>query len=267
VTNSKILLGAESLKVSKPLIPKVIIMIYSTMIDRIADYLDRTDLGTSASSPMSSTKIGQWINDTRKDIALKYDFNYLYEEATVSTSANSATYSLPTDYMGHLTILCDSKKLTRVGAREFDELYYTEEEDTTSPSTLELTESSDATNGFPEYYIDRGMYIQLFPEPDAAYTITMKYYAQPADFDTGDDEDYMSRFHFEAIIFGAALRGAIYLDDSAKIDIFRLAYKMSIDEIVRREKDTKSKDTHVRVKSWKDYELSTFRRLTRVQNS
>jgi hypothetical protein len=242
-------------------------MDYDEMIDRVAEYLDRTDLGTSSSSPVSSTNIGKWINDTRKDLALKYDFNYLYVEATVSTSAATATYSLPSDYMGHLTLLCNYKKLARVGAREFDELYYTDDAENTQSNQLELDVSSDATAGFPEYYIDRGMYIQLFPEPDAAYTLTMKYFAQPDDFDSGDDEDYMSRFHFESIIFGAALRGAIYLDDVTKIDIFSKAYKMAIDEIVRREKDTKAKDTHVRMKSWKDYDLDTLRRLTRIQNS
>lgn len=239
-------------------------MQYDDIVDRVADYLDRTDLGTSSSDPISSTNIGKWVNDTRKDLALKHNFNYLYEEATVSTSAGTATYSLPQDYMGHVTILCDYKKLTRIGAREFDELVYTDDEENEGSDQLQLDVSSDATSGFPEYYIDRGMYFELYPKPDATYTLTMKYYAQPDDFDSADDEDYMSRFHFEAIIFGASLRGAIFLDDMAKISIFTGAYKQAIDELIKREKDTKTKDAHVRFKSWKDYELETFRRLHRI---
>lgn len=239
-------------------------MQYDDIVDRVADYLDRTDLGTSASSPISSTSIGQWVNDTRKDLALKHDFNYLYEEATISTSAGTAIYSLPQDYMGHVTILCNYKKLVRVGAREFDELYYTDDTENTDSDQLQLNVSSESTSGFPEYYIDRGMYFQLYPEPDATYTITMKYFAQPDDFDSADDEDYMSRFHFEAIIFGTALRGAIFLDDQAKIAIFTQAYKMCIQELIAREKGTKNKDTHVRMKSWRDYEVETFRRLMRI---
>jgi len=239
-------------------------MIYSEMVDRVAEYLDRSDLGTSSTAIISASKIGKWINDTRKDVALKYDFNYLYEEATVSTTATTATYSLPQDYMGHLTILCSFKKLTRIGAREFDALYYTEEEEDTTSRNLELTIDSEATCGHPEYYIDRGMYFQLFPCPDASYTVTMKYYAQPADFDSGDDEDYMSRFHFECIVFGACLRGAIFLDDITKIEIFTKAYKLAVEEIVRREKETKAKDKHTRLKSWKDYSTDTFRQFMRI---
>lgn len=238
-------------------------MIYSMITDRVAEYLDRTDLGTSSSSPISSSKIGQWINDTRKDVALKYDFNYLYVEATIETSAGTAVYSLPEDYMGHLTVLCEYKKLMRVGAREFDELLYTDDVEVSSVANLELTEGS-GTSGFPEYYIDRGMNIELFPRPDAAYTITMKYYAQPANFTTGTDYDYMSTFHFEAVIFGAALRGALFLDDVGKVQAYKAAYGETLTDIIKKEKETKTKDTHIRVKSWKDYDLSTFRRLTRI---
>lgn len=241
-------------------------MKYSEIVDRVAEYLDRTDLGTSSSAILSATKIGQWVNDCRKDIALKpnSDFNYLYEEATISTSAGSAVYSLPSDYLGHLTLICDYKKLIRVGAREFDERELTDDAANTQAISLEL-QIGTSTSDFPEYYIDRGMYIELWPKPDAAYTITMKYYAQPEDFESEDDEDYMSRFHFEAIIFGASLRGAIFLDDTTKIQIFKSAYGMAIDEIVKREKDTKARDKYVRMKSWKDYPLSTFRQFQRIK--
>lgn len=241
-------------------------MQYSTIIDRVAEYLDRSDLGTSASTTISATKIGQWVNDTRKDIALKYDFNYLYVEATISTSAGTATYSLPSDYMGHLTILCAYKKLSRVGAREFDELVYTDDTELTTSNQLELTESDDATSGFPEYYIDRGMCIQLYPNPDDEYTVTMKYYAQPVDFEVASDEDYMARFHFEAIIFGAALRGAVFLDDIQKQQVFKGAYEASVTEIVQREKETKQRDKHVRWKTYKDFHSDTFKRFMKFKS-
>lgn len=241
-------------------------MEYGTMIDRVAEYLDRTDLGTSSSTNPSATKIGQWINDTRKDIALKHDFNYLYVEAAISTSAGCGVYALPQDYMGHLTMLCNYKKLMRVGAREFDEREMTDDEKNTQPESLELTIDT-MTTGFPEYYIDRGMYIEFWPEPDATYTIVMKYYAQPEDFYSIDDEDYMSRFHFEAIIFGACLRGSVFLDDNAKIGIFTAAYKSAVDEIIKKDQNIKTKDRHVRVKSWKDYKVEVFRQMFGVDAS
>jgi len=239
-------------------------MEYGIIIDRVAQYLDRSDLGTSGSSPASSTHIGNWVNDTRKDLGLKHNFDYLYVEATISTSAGSAVYSLPTDYLGHLVILSNSKKLTRLGAKEFEELIRTDEDERTS--VAELVVNGNADSGAPEYYIDRGMYIELYPNPDDTYIITLKYYAQPADFDTTDDEDYMSRFHFEAVIFGAALRGAIFLDDQAKIQIFMQAYDRAIIELLKRESEKNQRDKYIRVRSWKDYDLTAFKRLHKISN-
>lgn len=241
-------------------------MDYQTMVDRVAQYLDRTDLGDSSlvAATMSASKLGCWINDTRKDLALKYDFDYLYVEATISTSASTAIYALPTDYMGHLTILCDYEKLSRVGAREFDELYYVDDTEATTSNVLETTDST--TSGFPEYYVDRGMYIQLFPKPDSTHTVTMKYFAQPADLTDKTSSDYITKFHFEAIIFGAAYRGALYLDDIQKIQTFQQAYSGAIQEMIKREKEKQSRDTHVRWKSWKDYDLNAFKRMMRMEN-
>jgi hypothetical protein len=177
-------------------------MNFSTLQTRVADYLDRTDCGT---------RIPNWINDTRKHIALQYNFDYLYVEATMTTYSGSGTYALPTDYMGHLTVWCQNFKLAKVGAREFDELTGIDEETPSYAPTL-FTQS-DQTSGAPTYYIDRGMNIQFWPTPDSTYTVLMKYYAQPLDFTNTTDEDYISRFHFEAIIFGACLRGAVFLSN------------------------------------------------------
>lgn len=240
-------------------------MIYGTIIDRVAQYLDRDDLGTSASSPCSSTHIGNWINDTRKDLGLKYDFDYLYVEASITASAGSATYALPTDYLGHLVVLSNYKKLTRLGAKEFEELIRIDEEESTSSSQLTLEANADS--GSPEYYIDRGMYIQLFPTPDDDYTITLKYYAQPEDFTISTEEDYMSRFHFEAIILGAALRGAVFLDDIQKTQLYQQFYERAIGEIVTREGQKKQRDKYVRFRTYKDYDLEAFKRLHKISTS
>lgn len=225
---------------------------------------DRSDL---------NTKIENWINDTRLDLALKYNFRYLYTESTATTTAGTARYSLPTDYLGHLTIWMGSKKLMRVSAREFDELTQTDIDAAASPRQLPLEASSSVTttsiSAPPDYYVERGMQIDVYPTPNAAYTITYKYYAQPEVYATGSggdsEEDYIMRFHPEAVIWGAALRGAIYLDDEEKKANFAAAYQSSVGEMIKREMLNLQEDTHPRMKDWRDYDLTTFKRLVRVQ--
>lgn len=92
-------------------------MNFATLQTRVSEYLDRDDL---------TLKIRGWINDTRKDIAIKYDFDYLYAESTSTTTAGCATYAYPSDYLGHETIWISAKKLARVRAREADELTQTD---------------------------------------------------------------------------------------------------------------------------------------------
>ncbi len=243
----------------------------TTIRSRVREYIDRSDI---------DHKIEAWINDTRRDIALKYNFRYLYVEATASTTAGTSKYALPTDYLGHLVVWLGSKKLMRVSSREFDELTLTDVDAGASPRMLSLEGGSSVTTtsiaGAPDYYVERGMEIELYPTPNAVYTIRLKYYAQPVEYDVdtstdstaGDahdsSEDYIMRFHADAVIWGTALRAAIYLDDDKKMATFSAAFKSAIEEMVAREKENLTEDTHPRMKDYKDYDLTTFKRMTRV---
>lgn len=235
-------------------------MIYSDLQSRVVDYLDRSDL---------TTKIQNWINDTRRDLSLKYPFKYLYQEATTSTSAATATYALPADYLGHLSVWCGNKKMVRLTGNEADELAITDVDATAVVRTLtfepDTTVSIDSASGPPDYYIDRGMKIELYPIPDQTYTLTIKYYAQPAAFSVDSDYDYISTFHFEAIIWGAALRGAMFLDDKEKLVAFGTAYDRAIKEMIQREMMFEKQDQHFRLRDWRDYDLTTFKRLYKVK--
>jgi hypothetical protein len=232
--------------------------------NRVIDYLDRTDL---------NTRIENWINDVRIDLSLKYNFRYLYAEATASTVAGSSRMCLPTDYLGHLTVWMGAKKLMRVGAREFDELTQTDIDAGASPRQLPLEASSSVTttsiSAPPDYYVERGMEIDLYPTPDIVYTMLLKYYAQPEVYDIGTggdtEEDYIMRFHPEAVMWGAAYRGALYLDDEQKKGNFKEMYTTATQEMIFREKQNLLEDTHPRMKDWRDFDLTTFKRMTRVQ--
>lgn len=232
---------------------------FGTITTRVKSYLDnRTDV---------DTLIAQWINDARRAVAGEYTFNYLYTEATATTSANTARYALPSDYLGHLNIFIGSKKLIRVLPNEFDAIHGDRVAITvTDNSTAKLFTTGSSEVGEPDYYIDRGMEFDLYPTPNGVYIITMKYYASPVDWALDTDYDYISTFHTEAIIFGAALRGAIFLEDDAKAQKYGGMYGQEIQKMVKREKDKKSSDVMVRMKSFKDFGVEQFKRITKMNN-
>ena len=232
-------------------------MIFGDIQTRVAAYLDRSDL---------TTYIQNWINDTRVDIALKYNFKYLYTEASASTVATTKKYALPSDYLGHLVVWCANKKLMKIDPREADELTKTDHTQTAYPRVLTVegasTIDATTTSGPPDYYIERGMEFELYPTPDSVYTLTVSYYQQPVAWTAAQSAsyDYMSTFHYEAIIWGASLRGAMFLDDDDNTAKFGGLYDKAITEMVKREKDTTHEDTHPRLKSYKDFDLTTFKR-------
>lgn len=239
-------------------------MTRETIRSRVAAYLDRTDL---------DTKIKQWIEDTRMDLALKYPFKYLYAEATASTSSGTAKYAMPSDYLGHAVLWCGSKKLVKLTPREFDELTQTDVDAAAVPRELTVESGTSTTttsiSGPPDYYIERGMEFELYPTPDATYTLRIKYYATPSAWTTAttydDSYDYITTFHYDAVIWGTSLRGAVYLDDDAKKQNFAAAYNTAIQEMIKREKDFESEDQHPRMKTWTEYDLTTFKRMFRIR--
>lgn len=224
-------------------------MDYSTMKSRVQEYLE------FASSDIA-TKAGNWVNDTRKDLALKHKFGYLLTEAYISMTSGTARYALPTDFLGHLEMFLvnqsDTKKRARIYKTQspgyFADQYFRDAQDGDTTITV---------GGTPTTYVEYGTEFELHPTPDAtmasSYYIYLWYYAQPTSFSANSDEDHMSRYHFEAIIFGATYRGAMYIDDEYKKQNFKMEYERAIVEMITREKQLNQNDLNPRMKHWRDF--------------
>ncbi len=242
-------------------------MDFSDLKTRVTEYLERGDTNIA-------TKVGNWINDTRKDIANKYTFGYLLTEAYVGLTSGTARYALPTDYLGKLEVFLvnksDSKKRAKLdkmqSARYFADTY------------LDDAESGHSTvvdGGTPNKYVEYGTEFEVHPTPNSSaasdYRLYIWYYAQPTNFSDDSDEDHISRYHFEAIIFGAVYRGALYFDDQYKKEEFKGLYREAIVEMIHKEKKMDTQDLHPRMKHWQDYTASQMRRkmgvLTNLDDS
>ena len=231
-------------------------MQFSDLKTRVSQYLERGDTGVT-------TKIENWINDTRRDIALKYNFGYLLLELSMTLTDGIARYSLPTDFLGKLEIFLVNKsdaqkrlKFQKVQSTRFFADTYLTDPDSGHTTVVD--------GGTPNKYIEYGTEFEIHPTPNAnaaaSYNLYLWYYAQPALFSTDSDEDHISRYHFEAIIWGACFRGAVYFDDSYKKDNFNQQYNNSIAEMVIRENKMKTEDLNPRMLHWKDFPVSVMRR-------
>lgn len=224
---------------------------------RVIEYLDgRTDL---------DSKINDWIDDTRRTIASQYyQFSYLFTEAYIDTSAGQSYYPLPCDYMGHLNIFLGKKKLVRLSPNEFDSLHVAKGHDGDKDDISHyLVTTSSMASGEPDYYIDRGMEIEVWPVPDGIYTLFIKYYAQPAPFEDDEDNDYITSFYPELVIFGAAYRGAVYLDDANKMATYKQEFNALAQSMIAQERSRKMEDLQFRMRTYKDFSPLQFRKITK----
>jgi hypothetical protein len=222
----------------------------STMRSRIANYLDRTDLNAD---------INNWIQDARQDLALTYNFHYLYKEATTNVSAGQNRYALSSDYMDHLTLFYYEagnigKKLGRVSPGTFDEM-------------AGLTETTCVASGVPEYYVIYGREVEVHPTPNNTCTadsgkLKIRYYSKAPSLTADDDEDYMSIHHYEAIVYGTCVRGCLWLNDMNNLRKWETAYNKAKEIMLRREKDREVTDNKsIRFKHWSDYDPDMMKRV------
>lgn len=230
-------------------------MQYYEIISRVSTNVDRDDLSGTSLASLGSSKIGRWTNDTRLDIANKWKWQFYYTEATLDTVAASAYYPLPSDYLDHFSVFCGDIKLTRYSLRNFDE-------NISSDSTGTI--ASNTASGTPYYYVLRGTQFQLYPTPDDAYEINLRYYARPSNFSASGDYDVVSNAYPEAIIFGTTVRTALYLEDTYNEQRFQQLYNAKLQEMLKNEREKITTDTHYRLKSWRDFEISHFGDMMRV---
>jgi len=235
---------------------------FGTLKNRVIGFLDRDDTNID-------TLAGEWINDIRQELALEYLFPWLYKEATLTTEAGSSDYAYPADYIGHMSVFVRDTNESR-GGRMLSKREGTLHDQFTQVD-VDPENNTYYTPGKPIYYIERGGWIELVPPPDdnggSNYTLEIRYYAYPTSFSTSGEYDRMSNLHYNAIIYGAVLRGAIYFDDNDKIKSFLPKYETAIRKMVMNEKLQEMRDTHPRMKTWKDYpNLVIFKRRFNLGN-
>jgi len=231
------------------------VMQFYELVSRVCMSLDRSDLSGSSLASLGSTRAGQWINDVRLDIANKYKFAFYYSEATLNTVVASAYYPLPSDLLDHFSVFVGDSKLTRYSMQNFDEQI---------SSQAVGSIASNTASGRPNYYVLRGTQFQLYPTPNDTYQINLRYYARPETFTASSDFDVASNAYPDAIIFGATMRGSLWLEDKYNEQRYQQLYDGKIKEMLINEKEKEMGDAHYRMKSWRDFNLSKFGDLVKV---
>lgn len=151
-----------------------------------------------------STRIKAWLNQAQQRIARAVDMRELETRTTVNTVNGVATVALPADFV-RLQSLVDAA----IG-RPLD------------PKSGAEIDAMPAATGRPVFYGLGAEGIRLWPTPDAVYTLTYRYYKDPADMVADADVSTVpADWHDLMVTF--ALARAYRAEDDAEMANFHMA--------------------------------------------
>ena len=129
------------------------------------------------STSLSDSTVDSYINQSQRGIARLHTFSEMYKTEETVTVASQKHYTYPERMKNIFSIrLIDngsSRKLIRVDSRRFDDLV---------PYPENLSEARST------HYIDFGTYFEVYPIPDAIYSLYMRISKFPKALTADSDE-------------------------------------------------------------------------------
>ena len=180
-------------------------------------------------SGYAAEEIVNYINDTQNDIFNEYRLPFM--EATQAYTLNIGTADitngsdLPTNFVSPILLLLTTngyeKRLQFRDVREMDELH---------PDY----EASSTPNGTPTDAYKYGETIKVYPEPDQAYTVTLRYYKKPTVLSADADVPELPSEFEEMLVLGASYRILQVKDNYDQAGILQNKYDELLDKLVAK---------------------------------
>jgi len=95
----------------------------------------------------------------------------------------------------------------------------------------ELRENNNDKSGQPEVYAITDGTIEVFPKPDASYTLEMVYYSSINALTTSNTSNWVLQYHPDAYLYGALVHSAPFLGEDARMGTWAALFQSAIDAI------------------------------------
>jgi hypothetical protein len=151
--------------------------------------------GFDIGSVLTFDDVTKYLNFALRRIARKIDYYTEESSQSFSTVAGTAAYAWPTDLgrMRYIRLDDDATVLGAVRLRDID--------------------GSAVSSGKPTVYALSGAGVVLYPTPDAAYSMLLRYYALPALMSADSDVPSIPEDYHETLTFYALKRCCEREDD------------------------------------------------------
>lgn len=153
----------------------------------------------------SSTLIKEFINDAQRYVVNKHRFKFMEGSYTQVTTIDDFDYDLQSDV--------DTIESIRITAPSGEERDITSGWVTYQEYDALYPDPTEVSSGTPYRWTVRNDDLLLFPKPDAAYTLTIRYQKTPTALSAdGDIPDIPERYK-ELLVLGALIRAHKFNDN------------------------------------------------------
>jgi len=194
---------------------------YSTLLEKIPEYLERTDTKFLENIPVFIKNAQDRIGQDLKNIGL---VTYLVG----NFQAGLGVYQKPSKWLNTMSINFGSgegnntAKFLQLRTYEFCMEYHSN-----------LTET-----GTPKYYADYGYDNWLIvPTPDANYPFEVAYSGSPPTLDESQQENWVTRFAPRLLLYAALKEAQVYLKNTQRVQEFEALYKEELNSLTLRNRE------------------------------
>lgn len=157
--------------------------------------------------------VATWLNRGQRIAAIQAELRTQVASQAITTVAKDASYALSEDF-GRIIDFFDSEheEITPLTLEEFDPL------------------ASDA-GGRPEAYTFQGNEILLYPTPDAAYKLTLRYWKLPQDMEVDEDQPEIPPQYHDLLVAYAMQKAYMRENDFGAAKVWEEAWEKGLQKM------------------------------------
>ena len=197
---------------------------YANLQTAIGSTLNRSDL---------TATIPDFITLAEADMTARISHWRMEKRANATASAQFV--GLPTDFVEMIRIGSDTQNEHRI-------------EYVSMPEMQQMRENTADATGTPQFWTFTDGQIELFPTPNATYTLEIVYLSALDALSATNTTNWVLTRHPDAYLYGALIHSAPFLHDDARTSIWAALYQTALDGIAASDKRGRSGGTGLRMR-------------------
>ena len=196
-----------------------------------------TDLKTSVASWLNRDDLTSVIPDfiSLAEAGINRDLRHYKMIERADATLDSRYVQMPTDWMETVRFSITSGNTYRLELVSRDDM-------------LEYRQKTADASGRPRFYANIGDTIEVFPTPDADYTMQLQYYAKTPALSDSNASNWLLLDAPDVYLYGTLIQSAPYLQDDARTQTWAALYAAALQSLQKASDDTRFAGSGIRMR-------------------